>query len=48
MAQSSDKLTKTILSNIRHDLINPVNAIIGYSELLLDIISGDVEPIGRS
>ena len=34
----STKITKNILSKIRHDLTNPINAIIGYSELLLDII----------
>ena len=42
MSTISAKLRKTVLSNIRHDLINPINAIIGYSELLLDIISIDL------
>ncbi len=28
---------KIILSNIKHDLINPINAILGYSELIMDI-----------
>ena len=29
---------KIILSNIKHDLTNPVNAILGYSELMLEIV----------
>jgi class 3 adenylate cyclase/CheY-like chemotaxis protein len=32
----SDKYSKIILKNIKHDLINPINAMIGYSELILD------------
>ena len=43
MKHSSAKLKKTILSNIKHDLTNPINAILGYSELLLDIIDLDFD-----
>ena len=32
----SDQYSKIILKNIKHDLINPINAMIGYSELILD------------
>ena len=32
---SSVNYRKIILSNIRHDLTNPINAILGYSELIL-------------
>ncbi len=42
MKKTSDKLKKIVLSNIKHDLTNPINAILGYSELLLDIIDMDL------
>ena len=42
LSKSDFQSDKMLLSNIRHDLINPINAIIGYSELLLDIISIDL------
>ena len=35
---SSSHYRKIILSNIKHDLTNPVNAILGYSELMLEIV----------
>ena len=38
METISGKTSKKILSKIRHDLTNPINVIIGYSELLLDIV----------
>ncbi|MEE2858643.1 MAG: adenylate/guanylate cyclase domain-containing protein [Candidatus Neomarinimicrobiota bacterium] len=38
---SSKEIIQNIISKIRHDLTNPINAIIGYSELLLDILDGD-------
>ena len=38
---SNKKIIQNIISKIRHDLTNPINAIIGYSELLLDILGGD-------
>jgi len=34
---SPDHYNKIILSNIKHDLINPINAILGYSEIIIDI-----------
>ena len=42
MKNSSEKIKKIVLSNIKHDLTNPINAILGYSELLLDIIDMDL------
>jgi len=35
---SEYKYHQIILKNIKHDLINPINAMIGYSELILDTI----------
>ena len=35
---SPDHYRKIILSNIKHDLTNPINAILGYSELIMDIV----------
>ena len=34
---SSAHYRKIILNNIKHDLTNPINAILGYSELIMDI-----------
>ena len=34
---------KIILKNIKHDLINPINAMIGYSELTLDELNDTSE-----
>ena len=36
--KSPDHYRKIILSNIKHDLTNPINAILGYSELIMDIV----------
>ena len=41
MEASIKNITKHILSKIRHDFTNPINAIIGYSQLLLDILGED-------
>ena len=35
---SEHQYHQVILRNIKHDLINPINAMIGYSELILDTI----------
>ena len=34
---STANYRKIILNNIKHDLTNPINAILGYSELMMDI-----------
>ena len=36
-----DYYRKIILNNIKHDLTNPINAILGYSELIMDTILDD-------
>ena len=36
--KSSDYYRKILLSNIKHDLTNPINAILGYAELIMDYI----------
>ena len=36
---------KAYLSRIRHDLRTPINAILGYSELILDIIEEKFPPL---
>ena len=33
---------KALLANIRHELRTPINAVIGYSEMLLNASSGPV------
>ncbi len=35
---SEHQYHQVILKNIKHDLINPINAMIGYSELILDTL----------
>ena len=41
---SEQQYYQLILKNIKHDLINPINAMIGYSELILDTLNkGDNE-----
>ncbi len=39
--QSPDHYRKIILSNIKHDLTNPINAILGYSEFINEIIKDE-------
>ena len=39
---SEHQYHQVILKNIKHDLINPINAMIGYSELILDTL-GETE-----
>ena len=34
-----------ILKDIRHDLINPINAIIGYSEYVIEICTSDISTL---
>ena len=38
---TSVQYQKIILSNIKHDLTNPINAILGYSELIIDIVKDE-------
>ena len=35
---SEHQYHQIILKNIKHDLINPINAMIGYSELIMDTL----------
>ena len=44
---NSSQNNQAILKNIRHDLINPINAMIGYSELLLEAM-GDGSDVAGS
>ena len=37
--EDSRKYQNNMLKNIKHDLINPINAMIGYSELILDTLN---------
>ena len=42
---SSYHYRKIILSNIKHDLTNPINAILGYSEIIIDIMQNEDQNI---
>ncbi len=39
--KTSAYYNKILLSNIKHDLTNPINAVLGYAELILDYIQDD-------
>ena len=39
--KSPDHYRKIILNNIKHDLTNPINAILGYSEFIIDIVKDE-------
>ena len=45
MPSSKHQFHKIVLGNIRHDLTNPINAILGYSELLIEILSNNDKSI---
>ena len=38
MTIPDSKYNKILLSNIKHDLTNPINAILGYAELIIDYL----------
>ena len=38
---TKDDYRKIVLSNIKHDLTNPINAILGYSEFIIDIVRNE-------
>ncbi len=40
LSPEADQVRKALLANIRHDLRTPINAIIGYSEMLLEDAKG--------
>ena len=38
LSKLDSRFDKMLLRNIKHDLINPINAILGYSELIIDYL----------
>ena len=42
-APTTDRARRTLLATIRHDLRTPINAIVGYSEMLLEDLEGTDE-----
>ena len=38
MHKQASENYKMLLSNIKHDLTNPINAILGYAELIIDYL----------
>jgi signal transduction histidine kinase len=46
-AREVDRLKSQFLANMSHDLRSPLNSILGFSELLLSGIDGDLEPEQR-
>ena len=41
----SGKNKVKILKDIKHDLINPINAVIGYSEYVIEICTPDISTL---
>jgi len=46
-AKEADRLKSQFLANMSHDLRSPLNSIMGFSELLLSGIDGELEPDQR-
>jgi signal transduction histidine kinase len=47
-AREVDRLKSQFLANMSHDLRSPLNSILGFSELLLSGIDGELEPEQRT
>jgi signal transduction histidine kinase len=43
-AQEADRLRSQFLANMSHDLRSPLNSVLGFSELLLTGIDGELQP----
>jgi two-component system, NarL family, sensor histidine kinase BarA len=42
-----DKLKSNFLATVSHELRTPLTSVIGYSEMLLEGLAGDIEPLQR-
>lgn len=45
--QELDRLKSAFIANVSHELRTPLNSIIGFSEVVLDGLAGDLEPLAR-
>ena len=45
--QELDRLKSAFIASVSHELRTPLNSIIGFSEVVLDGLAGDLEPLAR-
>lgn len=45
--QELDRLKSSFIASVSHELRTPLNSIIGFSEVMLDGLAGDLEPVPR-
>jgi GAF domain-containing protein len=45
--QELDRLKSSFVASVSHELRTPLNSIIGFSEVLMDGLAGDIEPMAQ-
>jgi len=45
--QELDRLKSAFIASVSHELRTPLNSVIGFSEVLLDGLAGDLEPVAK-
>jgi signal transduction histidine kinase len=45
--QELDRLKSAFIASVSHELRTPLNSIIGFSEVMMDGLAGDIKPVAR-